>query len=351
MWAVLVASICPMAAHAQNEPPPVPSAATPTIGEFLDEALTKIHVAESGGSDAQTAFQRARQIVDAVLSRDPLNRRAAYYRGRLMILADRGREALSAIERWVESPEGQNDWEAHLLQGRLYGAGGFHKLAKPSLLKAQTLNPTEPAVLIELARCEMNLLNYGAAAERMTEAIGLLGRNASSAEQTLLAQILSKDGKLAQADQQAAAAVQKARTEVREAPGDAEMLRRLGNALDVAREIKRSGVEQSPDVVQDCLEISRLIQERAEVANRLNALEALSWSIRGLEAGKESSPPELYVDAAQLLRRLNRDGEARAIVAQLLAVHPDHTEARRLLDELGPPPADESAPDKPSELP
>ena len=321
-----------------SAPASAPAPVERSIGEYLDEALTKIRVAESRGPDYRQAFQRARQIVDSVLARDALNERASYYRARLLILADRSREALSALERWIATDTGKSDWEAHLILGQLYARGGFHKLAKPSFMRALTLNPVEPSVLIELAKCEMNLLNYSAAADRMREALRILGPRATSAEQALLARVLARDGRLDEAYGQAWAAVETAQALAVEQPGDREAFRLMGDALTTALEIKQAQVERSPNDPGSCLEASHLIQRRAVVANQLNLLDALAWSLRGLEVGGPSAPPELYLDTAQLLWSVDRRGEARAMVEELLSLYPDHAAGQQMLRDMGPPP-------------
>jgi tetratricopeptide (TPR) repeat protein len=325
---------------AQPAQPEKPAAETISIDELLDRALSYIRQAEARGPDAQDAFRKAREIVETVLARDRFHRRASYYRARLLVLADRSQEALGIIQRWVASPEGENDWEAHLLLGRLYQEGGFNKLAIPSLKTALSLNPRSPRILTELARCEANVLEYNDAARHARQAIDILGPEATAAEYTLLARILSQSGELDEAEQEIVIALNSARSAARDQGAAPATLDALSKALELAVRIKEARLQtdrQSPELY---LELARLSRERGHVAALNRANEALEWAKRGIDS-TPVAPPILYLEAIELLNELGRTAEAKSLAQQMLEAHPDHPRARELAgDSLG-----ESAPE------
>ena len=323
---------------AQPEQSPAPAM---SADELLDLALVHIRQAEARGPDAQEAFRRAREAVEHVLGRDKFHRRASYYRARLLVLADRSQEALGIIQRWVASPEGENDWEAHLLLGRLYQAGGFHKLARPSLNTALSLNPREPSILTELAECEADLLEYEQAARHTREAIGLLGADVTAGEYVLLARILMLDRRMDEAERQVVIALNAARSAVREGGATRPALGSLGDALDLARRIKESGLQTNPQSVDLYLELAQLIRERGQVDALVRANEALAWAKQGL-ATAEVAPPSLYLETIDLLTQLGRTQEAHSLAAEMMEVHPNHPRARELVGDT--PEADAEAP-------
>ncbi len=336
-WILLVAvcgcGLAVLPSDAQSAQQEKPAAGTMSIDELLDRALAFIRRAEARGPDAQDAFRKAREIVEAVLERERFHRRASYYRARLLVLADRSQEALGTIQRWVASPEGENDWEAHLLLGRLYQEGGFYKLARPSLKTALSLNPRSPRIFTELARCEANLHEYAVAARYARQAIDILGDDATATEYILLARILSQGGQVEEAEQQIIIALNTARSAVREQGATPGGLDALSRALDLAVSIKEARLQddrQSPELY---LELARLSRERGRVAALNRANEALEWARRGITRAPVA-PPILYLEAIELLIELGRTAEAKSLAKRMLEAHPDHPRARELAGDL-----------------
>lgn len=307
--------------------------------EALDRALVEVRIAETRGPDAQKAFLRAGQFVEYVLAQDRYNRRALYYKARLLILGNRGPEALGTLQRWTDSPQGQNDWEAHLLLGKLYEAGGFHKLAKPSLHKALSLNPLNPQICAALTRCEMNMLNYQAAVQHARETVRMLGSSASPADYALLSETLLLNKQLDEADGQARVAIDAAGDLLRSEGSSVPSLELLGRCLALAIKVKQAKLEGNPETGALCLEVSRLIQKQTEAASLVKTHEALGWSLRGLDSSGDSAPVTLFLDAITLQVRLGRTDEARELAERMLQAHPDSAEARQAYRSVAPLPA------------
>ncbi len=61
----------------------------------------------------------------------------------------------------------------HHLLARAYLAKGWGEAARGELLRAQRLDPTNPAILLDLAQAEQLLGDYAAASDRLTEAVAL----------------------------------------------------------------------------------------------------------------------------------------------------------------------------------
>ena len=334
----------PVGSEAQTGGEQADRSAPMSIDQALDRALTELRVAEAHGPGYQEAFKKARQHVNYVLDRDKFHRRGQYYKARLLILADRGKDALGTLQRWTDSPQGQNDWEAHLLLGRLYNTGGFYKLAKPSIRQALTLNPREPRIYLELANCEMSLLNFSEAAGHVREAIRILGDDTTASEYARLAQILALDKQPDQAEAQAMVAVNVAAEALREQESTVPALELLRESLTLLLRIKEAKLDANPADVDLYLDISSLIQEQANVTMQLKAHEALRWSLRGLDAAKDETPTPLLLDAIRLCLRLGKTDQALAFTRKVLEVSPDNAEAREILRALAPPDDDLDSP-------
>ncbi len=334
-WLLSFLAVC---GPAIGQTPPsdatLPPSASVDIEETLDRALIALREAEARGPDAKEAFDRASQEVRSVLAVEPLNRRAQYYQGRLMILADRARDARSLIERWTQSPEGRNDWEGHFLLGKIYAAGGYHKLVKPSLKKALALNPRDPRVYQELAKCEMHLFEYDAAVGHVREAIRILGPNVAPAQYLLLAQLLVLQRHFDEADAQTRLAIDLASAAAGKKEAGFDEFRILDDCLAMALNVQRAMLDADPAAPEHYLAISKLIQRRAEIDLRRRAYDALGWAKRGLEHAEGRASEALYLDAIQLMVRVNRRDEALEYARRMLKAYPDSADARKMFDEL-----------------
>lgn len=322
-----------------------------SIDETLDRALVELQVAEARGPGFEEAFERARELVDYALDRDKFHRRALYYKARIYILADRGAQALSTLQKWTESPQGENDWEAHFLLGALYNSGGYHKLVKPALRKALALNPREPRIYAELAKCEMHLSNPGGAVQYAREAVAMSRENATASQYALLAEALAADKQLDEADRQAGVAMDLAEGELRNSESSIRLLKRLGESFTLALKIKQAKLDANPTMVELYLESSKLIQERANLSLQLRAHEALDWCERGLEASGDDAPELLLLEAIRLCIRLGLVEKARGLAGRMLELFPDNAEARDLHRALAPPDPDSEAPAKADHVP
>jgi len=336
LWLVLMLVGCQPAIG--QSPASDAKSAPPTavdIEETLDRALIALRKAEARGPDAKEAFDRASSEIRSVLVNDPLNPRARYYQGRLMILGGRSRDARSLIERWTLSAEGRNDWEAHFLLGKIYAAGGYNKLVKPSLKRALALNPRNPGVYRELAKCEMHLLEYDAAVGHAREAIRTLGPNVTPAEYLLLAQLLVLQHHLEEANTQTQSAIDLATSAAGKKEAGVDELRILDDCLAMALNVQQAMLDAEPGNGEHYLSISKLIQRRAEIDLKRRAYDALVWAKRGLENVK-NAPEGLYLDAIRLMVRVGRSDEATEYTRRMLEAYPDSADAKSILGSLSP---------------
>ncbi|MEE9297037.1 MAG: hypothetical protein V3W34_19005 [Phycisphaerae bacterium] len=320
-------------------------AAPVSVAEALDRALIDLRIAEtSQGPKATAALQRSHAFLNFAFGREPGNRRAKYYQGRMLVLSGRPQEALGRLRDWQKSRAGQNDWEVHFILGQVYQSIQFDKMAKPMLLKAVELNPREARCHSALARCAARLLDRETAIRHAREAIKLLGTEIGADAYMLLAEALLLNGQLAGAEQAGRFAKDLAMAEARQSGGSIVTLTKANQCVQLLLRIAQLKLQAHPDKIELYLETSRLIQEQADIAARTAAHQALEWAGRGLRKAGDQPPEPLLVDAARLLIRIGNTDAAAKVADRIIELYPLSKDARQILDQLRALPVDETPP-------
>ncbi|NOT00683.1 MAG: hypothetical protein HOP29_08655, partial [Phycisphaerales bacterium] len=315
-------------AQAPPEPP------REDINDLLDRVVVDLRIAEKRGPESQEAFGRADVLLQRAMARDRFHPRARYYEARLLILSNHSQQALRPLQDWIQSPQGENDWEAHYLLGAMYAGGEFYKLAKPVLEKALTMNPTEPAILVELAKCEFKLSDHPAAERRLREAIRLHKDGAEAVVYRLLAEILIAAAKTADAEEPAKLAFEKASNDARTRQITPALIQELDATVTLLQRVKIARVnegDKSPRLYQD---IAALSIHRGQLAQLTYVYQAMSWIRRGMDAAGDTPPEGLLVDAVRILRSLNQTNDAGRLCERLRELYPNNAESAELCANL-----------------
>jgi len=336
-------------------PPPGAPGTPPSIPESLERALAEIAAAEeaieTGAGQWQTRARTAKELANFVLANEPLNPRAQFVLGRVLLLEGRAREAMDYITRYTQDPrEGQFDWLGFKLLGDVLAQGKYHELAESKYLQALQLNRQEPRIFFGLATVRANRKMYKEAADHARQGITLQSPPRARYH-ALLAQILletlkdattdpqTKVKNLAEAQAEARRAVELIRERVRENPGEVSRLGQLSNLLVLQRTVEETRLSLYPDQADIYLAIARIVQDQADLARLTAYHQAIAVLERGIEQPGANAPPELLYEAARLMYAVGRIEDARTPLMALLEKDPDHTEGRTLLDRLGEPPA------------
>jgi tetratricopeptide (TPR) repeat protein len=304
-----------------------------TVSQALESCLTQVRIAENMGADSQEAFQKAQRYLSFVKKEDPENLRGNYLHARLLILASQSAAAMPMLQRWLSSQQGADDWEAHLLLGRIYIQGEAYKLAKPRLERAHQLNPTAAIPLLELAKCEAEVKEFDIAIEHIRSAIEILDRDVTAQVYVLFAQTLLKSGQIEAANRAVGFAVQLATVAVKQRDNP-QSLKVLDDAYAAALTVKQTALQSDPTRGELYLELSRIIQERARVATRRADHEAMAIALTGVRSLGKEAPIFLVNELARLLARLGHRDEAIKLVHQVLERQPDNADAQQLYDAI-----------------
>ncbi len=303
-----------------------------SVEDALDRAIDDLRMAEQRGDGWQEAFERAKGAIQFALQRDSENLRARYYRARLQIVAGQNRLARSDLETWTESRDGSNDWEGHLILAQQDAAGQFYKLAKPRYRKALDLNPRDARIYTGLAQCSLKLAQRAEAVQWAREAVKL---NATSNAYRLLAEALLGNKQLADAERSAQYAVDVDKAAIRENGADVSRLQSLDLSLNALLTIKQALLQANPERTNLYLEVSQLLQSRADVAYRTSANNSLAIAFKGLQLNNPPPTEEHIVHVAKLLIQLNRPAEAVTLLERMLTqIYPNSMEGKMLLERL-----------------
>ncbi len=306
-----------------------------SVNDALDRAIIDIRIAETRGDGWTEAFERSKGAVAHALERDPESLRGRFYRSRLLILADREREARSALEAWVKSRDGANDWEGFLILGQQYAEGQFYKLAKPMFRKALDLNPRDARILVGLAQCSMNLVQRAEAVQWAREAVKVMRAGVTSDAYLLLGQALFANKQLTDAERSAQYAVDLDKANIRRHGPDVGRLQSLDRSLSQLLATRQAILQQNPDRTDLYLEVSKLVQARADVAYRVSANQALAIAYAPITQAKSTPSEEHVLHVVKLLIQLDRLTDAAALLTRMLEqLYPNSTEGKMLMERL-----------------
>jgi tetratricopeptide (TPR) repeat protein len=357
--------------QAPDSPAPPPPGAGPsglTPAQALEKAWTEIAAAEeareSGSGEWQLHAKMASQLADFVLSAQPLNARAQFIKGRVLLLEGRTREARALIQEYTEDErEGRLDWLGFKLLGDILLEGKYYELADAKYKQALKLNRNEPQIFFGLARAAINRLMPEEAADYARQGIALqsppraqdyalLAQTRLGSMRTAMTDPDAKSERISdlQMEAQSAArrAVELAREKVRENPSRVNRLNQLNNLLTLQRAIEESRLILQPERANVYMDIARIVQDQADLARLMTYHQAIGILERGVEATGENVTPDLLYELARLMYAVGRVEDSRATLVLLLETYPDHAEGQALLAKVGKPPTPEEEDQPPS---
>ncbi len=284
------------------------------------------------------------RTIEVIRGAEPGNPWLQYLYGRLMALNGRQGDAITAMQSFLETREGRNDWRAHQVLGDLY-VNGYPQLAEAEYREANSLKGQVPAVLYGLSRCAFKLGQFDKAAELARKAVAADGRK------TLrfvahLARILAARHDWDGADRQARAALGIAQAAARHRRGEQAPLESIDAQYALLIDITRSRLAASPGVAERYLQLADLIGARAENARLIAWHKALTVLANGVESTAPNTTPSMKEQYAVALAEVGRHDEAVAKFKEILAADPTNEIALQWLTRLQrvDPPAQSTPP-------
>lgn len=304
-----------------------------TLEDLLDKAADAIDQAERRGADSQEAFAEANRLVNRILARDPANVRGGYLRGRVLILGGRLTEAMEPIQKWIQSPGGQNDWKAHKLLADLYRQGSFPTLAEARYLQAARLNPNQPSIYVGLSSVYTALGQSDKAVQAARDAVNADLSNDPAIRSHLVTALL-QGGRIEEARREAIKVVTRTRALVQASPTNPNLLLELDERIGLLLSVIVQQLVADPNQPDEYVRAAELSLDRATLAHQLAYHQALAQIDAGIVAVGSDPPPSLRYARAQLLNRIGKPAEAVTELETILQTEPDHAKARELLLQL-----------------
>ena len=311
------------------------------LADALERSLAAVREAEEGGPQAQEKLKEARFYSQTARRLDPANAKAEYIFGRMNILIGRSRDAFSQINKYVQTPEGANDWEAFRVLGQLYFASGYYEQAQAKFARAAELNSQDEKTLLGLSKTATKL---GRRLQAVDAARIAVKQNPSSADaQVVLAEALAGVELLDQAKMAVEAAIDHTLVLLRDDPGNDTLLAKLNLRHQLYQQILSALIRRDPAVAQPYLDMAQSVLAQAEVQRALTMNQVLRLLEQGITDTAPNTPAGLKYEYAGLATAVGRHDQAVTVLEELLEIDPTDDTARKMLDRIKAQQADSSA--------
>jgi len=334
-WAISVASA---QTESPDASPSTPSdAEAPGVEELIQraaDALDRISPA-SAREDRDALLVTVQGALDRIRDLDPDNPWLTYLLGRSLIAEGRRRDAISQLERFVESRVGRNEWRALRLLGDLF-VDEFPRLARQHYRRAADLTVDEPSVLFGLSRCADQLGDEDEAIRLAHKAVDADKRH-TVAYLDHLAKLTARRGDWAAASQAAAEAVAVAEADLRARPGQPEPLAAIDKQYQLLIKIEEGRIRTLRDraaIADGCLRLVDAIHRRADMMSRLARHDALRVLRTAVERIQPDPPIELLEAYGITLAEVEQIDRAIEAFEQVLATDPNNSLAASWLERL-----------------
>lgn len=261
----------------------------------------------------------------------------AYIGGRTAALIGRGGDAIEQLERFVETREGRNEWQAFRVLGDLM-VQEFSRLAKSNYDKAQALKPGEPAVLYGLSFCAFQTGDLAEATRFAQDAVDA-DRKRDVRFPAHLAKVLLQAGRREDADRAASSAVDIAQQRARSNSRSAKPLLSLDQQYQLLVEVLRAKLASPAGVAgltEDSLRLADIVRQRAAVADKLAWYDVLRVLESAVQRAGAQAPMTLLERYGEALAQVGRTEDAIETLEKVLAAQPENSVAKHWLEQLRP---------------
>lgn len=329
-------------AGAQTSPAPAvePASKDVDVADLMRQAAAGLDRMEAGVDDAtaKALLEEVNDRIDVLRTRDPGNPSLGYLYGRVYALIGRQGDAIDHLRRFVETPEGRNEWKAYRILGDLF-VGEFPRLAKANYEKAAALNPTEPALAYGLSLCAFRLGTTDEAIRLAQQAVSADGGK-TVRYLAHLANVLQAAERWDDAIADAERALKVAVNAVGASPGVHRALLTADAQYQQIIAVFQARARQSGDVpAETYVRLAEYYRERAKLADRLALHDALAVLTAGVERTAPNTPSALLDRYAATLDEAGRSADAVAAYEKLLQADPANVNATKQLERLRARPA------------
>lgn len=326
LWiALLSMTAWPAAGQTGAGDEPIPAAETISVEEAIDQAEAALDAIPetSRAADRAKLLEQAKRLVAQIESADPANPWLYYLRGRLWAISGSRPvfDAISELNRFVDTHVGGSYWKAYVALGDLY-AEAWPVQAKAKYKRADELNPNDPKTLYGLSVCAAKLGEKKEALDFAKRAVENAG---SDVRVKYLRHLVNRHAIEREWDEAYRAALEArnlAEAERRSAPTAPEPLRRLDDQLDLVINSIKGLLTVKGNDPSLYIRLIEVIEEQADVRRELAAFEALEVAEVGVRNVGGSRTLDLDEKRVEILLYLGRRDDAVTLCRQLLTRSP-----------------------------
>lgn len=289
-------------------------------------------------------YATAEQLLQQAAGIDPSDSRVALLLARVYEVTRREAQAIEMYRRYIKTE--RNDYRPYLGLGRLYLAGKLYRQAIAALKQADVLNPQDAETLITLAKAYYAVKDYEEArsvAARPVEMLeqmfttpeGLKNVPSGFADQiSTYATILLDNGNVDQAEQHIRLGLEAAREKLRQTPDDLTLLRGMVQLCQTSDAVLQARLSRQPRDPKLLASRARLVGELADLNQAIELHRAVdAWAEAAQAAPGDTSILQELATAQYRVKKLR---DAAETCQKILALKPDDSFARGLLQQIGP---------------
>lgn len=302
------------------------------IVRSANEVFEQLEQRESQEPD-HTQVEQINSLIDQVEQRDPGSAWLDYLYGRAYAVTSRPGDAIDRLRRFVETPQGRNDWVSYRVLGDLFIAE-FPRLARSNYLKAAELHAGQPSILFGLSRSAARLGDMQGAVALGQQAVDGDGKQ-NSRYLSHLALLFASQKKWDQALGVAEPALV-LKNELLEAnPGELALLQAVERQYRVLFSVIEAQINEVGEHPEGAyLRLAQVVREKAQLNWRLSFHEEVGVLERALGDGSVEPSADLLERYGTALVMIGRTAEAIEAFQKLLQHDPNHPVATRWLKRL-----------------
>ncbi|MGB9624042.1 MAG: tetratricopeptide repeat protein [Phycisphaerae bacterium] len=319
-----------------------------TAGIFLKQnklaESIRVYLSAAQVAIGMNQYATAEQLLQQAAGIDPSDSRVAFLLARVYEGTRREAQAIEMYRRYIKTE--RNDYRAYLGLGRLYLAGSLYRQAIAALKQADTLNPQDAETLITLAKAYHAVKDYEQARsvaarpiemleQMFTTSEGLKNVPSGFADQiSTYATILLDNGNVDQAEQHIRLGLEAAREKLRQTPDDLTLLRGMVQLCQTSDAVLRARLSKQPRDPKLLASRARLVGELADLNQAIELHRAVgAWAEAAQAAPDDTS---ILQELATAQYRVKKLWDAAETCRKILALKPDDSFARTLLQQIGP---------------
>ncbi len=321
---LLVVAVAGVRAQAPTTPAPMADAE-----ELLMQALDRLEMGD---------LQSANALCSRAAAIQPKLTKLKLVQGLIFAAERRGVDAVSRLEQYNSSHEGQSDYRGFATIGEVFIESRMFRQAIYPLETAARLAPLEDdkkepvkaQITMNLATAQVRLNKADDAITTAQKAAQLAPTNGSI--HMILGQVAAVVKRIDISSKATNRAITLFRNELRDDAFSMQIHSNLKQCYDVLASLRQQAVKTEPDNGELFLELAKVLEERSRIDRRLGLINARQFAVHALDIMPQDLDLKVYV--ASLEFALGGVESARERIDQVLIAAPQNAAALELRETM-----------------